>query len=555
MRRNGSAISSIGQRRTPQAGRTCVFQVDSSLLAWSSTLRAMDPETFENQRPEWQRWLNQFCENWIFAFLIAMTIRHFGIEAFRIPTASMEPMLYGDPGLFTGDHVVVDKLTAPFTGYHRWDVTVFQFPRPEVEGGSDARPALTVSDERLDSPLLRPLYCRNFVKRLVALPGDTLYFAGGDLHLKQADGTWAIARKPANIQEAVWQDIYQHGAQAGYLPWATSGGSRIEATGDALTFTLVDQPVQFIQPLRNVYVKPGKVRVARIGNAEGGFAEVAMTKPLFTLGGDQGNLWDLDSWNIERLTAKDLDAGHGTSLNSVMDEWVGDVRLIGTVRAIDGVVALHLAQGLAGQGHEYIFEVTKDGWRVLGDGVVLGSGTAAVIGQELRFAHLDGQVIATLGGVEVLRHDVPDVDPNVLRMRLSVTGVGSLVLDKPLLQRDLHYCAKGILRTDPEAWQRAIQNMNDPSQFNADKAAEDKRLMSAVREQMRGPGLTTKQQFERWGVSPETAITVPPDAYLLMGDNSPFSWDGRYWGYVPGANLRGRVIAVMFPPQRWKIVR
>ena len=381
----------------------------------------MDPETFENQRPEWQRWLNQFCENWIFAFLIAMTIRHFGIEAFRIPTASMEPMLYGDPGLFTGDHVVVDKLTAPFTGYHRWDVTVFQFPRPEVEGGTDARPALTVSDERLDSPLLRPLYCRNFVKRLVALPGDTLYFAGGDLHLKQTDGTWAIARKPANIQEAVWQDIYQHGAQAGYLPWATSGGSRIEATGDALTFTLVDQPVLFIQPLRNVYVKPGKVYVARlplsVQNA-GGTVDVSMTKPLFSLGVDQGNLWDLDSWQIKRLKSTDIDKVDGVLnvsdnnlqnapiINNTMDEWVGDVRLSGTVRALDGVVSLHLAQGQAGQGHAYIFEVTKDGWRVLGDGVVLGSGTAAVIGQELRFAHLDGQVIATLGGVDVLRQDV-----------------------------------------------------------------------------------------------------------------------------------------------------
>lgn len=527
----------------------------------------VDPIAYENQRPEWQRWTNQFCENWIFAFLVAMAIRHFAIEAFRIPTASMEPMLYGDPGLLTGDHVVVDKITAPFTGYHRWDVTVFQFPRPEVEGSTDARPAITATDERLDSPLLRPLYCRNFVKRLVALPGDTFYIAGGDLHLKQPDGTWAIARKPEKIQEAVMQDIYEHGAQSGYVPWAATGTSRIEATGDALTFTLaagqptdaVASAVHFTQPLRNVYVKPGKVHAARrpVQDA-GGIVDVAMTKPLFTLGKDQGNLWDLDSWEFRRLKSTDLDSSVDKLplINSVMDEWVGDVRLISTVRSIEGVVALHLTQGQAPLGHDYVLELTATSWRVVGDGVVLGNGTASVIAKELRFGHLDGQIIVALDGQDLLRKDVPDIDPSIMRLHLSVNGIGSLVLGTPKLQRDLHYCAKGILKTDPEAWRSAEAGKNSEDQLVADKSAENQRLMALVRTQMRGTtNLTAKQMVERWGVSPATAITVPPDCYLLMGDNSPFSWDGRYWGYVPGANLRGRVFAVMFPPQRWKLVR
>ena len=49
--------------------------------------------TYEDRLPGWQRWLNITCENWIFAFIVAMAIRHFCLEAFRIPTASMEPML------------------------------------------------------------------------------------------------------------------------------------------------------------------------------------------------------------------------------------------------------------------------------------------------------------------------------------------------------------------------------------------------------------------------------------------------------------------------------
>jgi signal peptidase I len=61
-----------------------------------------------------RRRLHRFCENWIFALIIAFGIRHFGVELFRIPSASMEPMLLGDPGLGKGDFVVVDKLTSRF---------------------------------------------------------------------------------------------------------------------------------------------------------------------------------------------------------------------------------------------------------------------------------------------------------------------------------------------------------------------------------------------------------------------------------------------------------
>lgn len=59
----------------------------------------------------------------------------------------------------------------------------------------------------------------------------------------------------------------------------------------------------------------------------------------------------------------------------------------------------------------------------------------------------------------------------------------------------------------------------------------------------------------RLGYSPETAITAPAGAYLMMGDNSPQSYDGRCWGWVPAENLRGRVLAVILPPNRWRLVR
>jgi len=39
---------------------------------------------------------------------------------------------------------------------------------------------------------------------------------------------------------------------------------------------------------------------------------------------------------------------------------------------------------------------------------------------------------------------------------------------------------------------------------------------------------------------------VPDDHYFVLGDNSDESLDGRYWGFVPRGNVRGRVLF------RWK---
>ncbi|AKC83883.1 signal peptidase [Verrucomicrobia bacterium IMCC26134] len=47
-------------------------------------------------------------------------------------------------------------------------------------------------------------------------------------------------------------------------------------------------------------------------------------------------------------------------------------------------------------------------------------------------------------------------------------------------------------------------------------------------------------------------ITVPPDGYLAMGDNSGNSLDGRYWGFVPSADIVGRPLMIYYPfTKRW----
>jgi len=55
---------------------------------------------------------------------------------------------------------------------------------------------------------------------------------------------------------------------------------------------------------------------------------------------------------------------------------------------------------------------------------------------------------------------------------------------------------------------------------------------------------------------PDQTFVVPPDGYFAMGDNSSNSYDSRYWGPVPDANLVGRGLFVYWPfLPHWGLIR
>lgn len=45
---------------------------------------------------------------------------------------------------------------------------------------------------------------------------------------------------------------------------------------------------------------------------------------------------------------------------------------------------------------------------------------------------------------------------------------------------------------------------------------------------------------------------IPADSYLLLGDNSDNSRDGRYFGWVSNERILGRVSCIWWPPSRWR---
>jgi len=118
--------------------------------------------------------------------LLFLVIRTFFVEAFRIPSGSMIPALLVGDWLFVnklvyGPHLPLTSITLP--GYAeptRGEVVVFESPyqADEAARGLDPEPTL--------------------VKRLMGVPGDTLYMRGGLLHVNgipQRQG-YAAARNP-----------------------------------------------------------------------------------------------------------------------------------------------------------------------------------------------------------------------------------------------------------------------------------------------------------------------------------------------------------------------
>ncbi|MBN8525369.1 MAG: hypothetical protein J0M02_08545 [Planctomycetes bacterium] len=528
------------------------------------------------ERPavEWRRRLHRFCENWIFALIIAFGIRHFGVELFRIPSASMEPMLLGDPGLGKGDFVIVDKLTSRFREVQRWDVAVFQYPVPEIESGKGgrARPAIGADGDRLDDPLTRPLLGGNFVKRAVVLPGEEFYIQGGDVFLRDGAG-WTVARKPAGLQEKLWQAIYRVDGQPGYRPWAAEGGSSVEVVGDRLDLRLAGGPVRFTQPLRNVYLKDGAVAARPLGGADAWTRVdgIGLTHPRFAWsGGGEGSIWELDRWELKRLTSADNDdPNRGTQINQLMTEWNGDLRVGFDLAALEGSAVLSLVSQAPGTpGPERTIDLTlrPDGWSLAGTGAAAGllaSGPATPVGHRIDLAHVDGQVVVRIDGAEAHRSPVAWVNPNLHRPGLRWSGSGSVGLRGVLVERDLHYTTKGFLSpapgaADPDTLLSRLGEQGLDPEDRDNVFAGQVRMPRSVRGQLLGKPadeLSRSEATRAYGTGPDNPTRAPDGAYLMLGDNSPHSLDGRDWGFVPAENLRGRGWLVVFPPQRWKVIR
>jgi signal peptidase I len=112
----------------------------------------------------------------LIAFVLAFLLRTFVLQVFYIPSSSMEPTLQID------DRMVVEKLTYRFREPIRGEVVVFE--------GDDL--GLTDPDASVVTRAVRgvgqflgvvPASARDFVKRVIGLPGDEVLVEDGQVYV------------------------------------------------------------------------------------------------------------------------------------------------------------------------------------------------------------------------------------------------------------------------------------------------------------------------------------------------------------------------------------
>jgi signal peptidase I len=167
--------------------------------------------------------LRDNIEAFAVAIAMALVIRHYCVEAFRIPTGSMMPTLYGDGRLDEagrvrhGDRILVDKFAWMRDDPRRWQVMVFQYPLNRN---------------------------KNYIKRLIGLPDEWLAIADGDIWTSADGDTWTIERKPPGVRDQLmlpyWPTPQDADGFAGKSVWR--GDDAWTAKGDRFTVDAGEAP-------------------------------------------------------------------------------------------------------------------------------------------------------------------------------------------------------------------------------------------------------------------------------------------------------------------------
>lgn len=385
------------------------------------------------------------------AILAAVLLKWFCIEAYQIPTSSMQPTLMGSVEANVHDRILVNKLIQTFRDPKRWDITVFKYPLQKNQ---------------------------NYVKRIVGMPGDRLYIAGGNVYQVEGDGEnrkFTVLRKPDDLQEIMWKNVYPQRRET-------------RAETKSLPEIFGASPSRAAAEIDNGFTLDPNGKTARLffrDSVDGGMVD---------------RVWDGYPVDVSR-PMRDQKTENGFLPNQNRpQEIVPDVRMACTLtiekslkefaQAIE-VIRPDLPKytfAFSIRGGKGVLEVRGSDKSVLGKSeefdVELSPGTAT----ELAFAHVDEQLICWQDGSELMRFECGEWS-----------------------------CREGCVIPASNPFQAPSNRKVNPV-FLA--TGSGKVTMTDVR-------IDRDQHYTR-ETAPEI-IEVPEDHYYMMGDNTLQSIDSRGW--------------------------
>lgn len=141
------------------------------------------------------------------SIIVIVLFKYFILEAYKIPTGSMQPTLMGwspSPGVGMqsglSDRVLVNKAAYHYRDPERWEIAVFKYPLDRA---------------------------KNFIKRVCGMPGEDLEIRGGDLFAGPHGGELKVLRRPRNVLDSMLLLLDTEDE------WRTTGGGW-SAEGDSL---------------------------------------------------------------------------------------------------------------------------------------------------------------------------------------------------------------------------------------------------------------------------------------------------------------------------------
>ncbi|MDP6600806.1 MAG: S26 family signal peptidase [Phycisphaerales bacterium] len=447
----------------------------------------------------------------VFAFVLAMTFRGFVVEGFVIPTGSMAPTLLGqhllkhsdqtgqdfavgfssgrpvntsrmiDPMLgrnqplpaseardFSpkgGDRVLVLKTLYPFFDPDRFDVVVFKNPT-DTQGPSG-----------------------NYIKRLIGLPGETIWIADGDVFAGEDEQSLHVQRKPESVQRALWRLVHD---------------------SDAVP----------IDRLALDRVWPGPPWVGR-PDGEWTFED----RTWFCESAARSEL----VWDHNRLPIDDW-LPYNMIMEGKRSRPVSDVQVAATIVAEDAALTAQFE--LQTRGHRFVWSIGDQGGHLAME-LLRGNGPRTEVsfefggfepGQPVRLEcwHVDQTMVVFVNGErtaelwydwgpeERLRYatgagDAPPLSQLAGRwggapgLRWVFDG-SPATIERILVGRDLHYRSDTI-----------------PTRAQKNPTLSGNESLVAI-------------GSPAFGTHPDKLAVLGEDHFLMAGDNSPYSLDGRLWG-------------------------